>query len=466
MCFVGLGTAYAMARLLGLDPGFAAGLLSGALTESPALGTAIEAIQSLELPQEARDRLAANAAVGDAVCYLFGTVGVIVFCSVIAPRLLGLDLQAEAHKVERDMGIDRSKPGVFSAWRPFEMRAYRLAADGRAVGKTVAEAEAMVAGSRVFIERIRRGADLVEPTLDMRLQAGDIVVLSGRREVLVEVIGKSAADEVEDREALEVPTASYGVFVTSDRVVGKTLAQIASDAEAVRGVFVRSISRGGVAIPVASGTIIERGDVLNVSGPEPAVVRAAALVGQVVAPSDATDFVALGLGICAGVLVGAAIVIPLGSMKISIGTSIGTLIAGLLVGYLHSKRPLFGRIPEGALSLMSSLGLAGFVAMVGLGAGPHFVQGLRDAGLGLFFGGMVVTMMPLVAGLYIGRYVLKLNPLLLLGGLAGAQTMTAALAAVQERSGSSVAVLGYSGTVAIAHILLTAWGTVIVKLLS
>lgn len=466
MCLVGLGTAYAMARLLGLDPGFAAGLLSGALTESPALGTAIEAIQSLELPQEARDRLAANAAVGDAVCYLFGTVGVIVFCSVIAPRLLGLDLQAEAHKVEREMGIDRSKPGVFSAWRPFELRAYRLAADGRAVGKTVAEAEAMVAGSRVFIERIRRAGQLVEPQLDTRLQAGDIVVLSGRREVLVEIIGRSAADEIEDREALEVPTASYGVFVTSDRVIGKSLAQIASDAEAVRGVFVRSITRGGVDIPVASGTIVERGDVLNVTGPEPAVVRAADLVGQVVTPSDATDFVALGLGICAGVLLGAAFVIPVGGLKISIGTSIGTLMAGLLVGYLHSIRPLFGRIPEGALALMSSLGLASFVAMVGLGAGPHFVQGLREAGLGLFFGGMVVTMAPLVAGLYIGRYVLKLNPLLLLGGLAGAQTMTAALAAVQERSGSSVAVLGYSGTVAIGHILLTAWGTVIVKLLS
>jgi len=466
MSLVGLGTAYAVARFLGLDPGYSAGLLSGALTESPALGTAIEAIQTLPVPQEVRERLVANAAVGDAVCYLFGTMGVIVFCSMIAPRVLGLDLQAEAEKVERQMGIDRTKPGVFSAWRPFEMRAYRLVAGNRAVGKTVAEAEAMVVDARVFIERIRRGGQLIEPTPDLRLQVGDIVVLSGRREVLVEIIGKAAADEVEDREALEVPTASYGVFVTSDRIAGKSLEQIAREVATVRSVFLRSISRGGESIPVAPGTIIERGDVLNVTGPEPAVVRAAALVGQIVAPSDSTDFVTLGLGIFVGVLLGAAIVIPIGTLKISIGTSIGTLIAGLLVGYVHSIRPLFGRIPDGALSLMSSLGLAGFVAMIGLGAGPHFVQGLREAGVGLFFGGMVVTLMPLIAGLLIGRYVLKLNPLLLLGGIAGAQTMTAALAAVQERSGSSVAVLGYSGTVAIGHILLTTWGTVIVKLMS
>jgi putative transport protein len=126
---------------------------------------------------------------------------------------------------------------------------------------------------------------------------------------------------------------------------------------------------------------------------------------------------------------------------------------------------VFGRIPEGAVQLMISLGLAAFVAMIGLSAGPHFVEALREAGVGLFFGGMVVTTAPLVVGLYVGRYVLKLDPVLLLGGMAGALTMTAGMAAVQERSRSPVAVLGYSGTVAIGHILLTTWGTVIVHLM-
>jgi len=104
--------------------------------------------------------------------------------------------------------------------------------------------------------------------------------------------------------------------------------------------------------------------------------------------------------------------------------------------------------------------------MIGLGAGPHFIEALREAGVGLFFGGIVVTSVPLVVGLYFGRYVLKLDPLLLLGGIAGAQTMAAGYAAIQERTGSSVAVLGYSATVAIGHILLTTWGTVIVRLVT
>jgi putative transport protein len=94
------------------------------------------------------------------------------------------------------------------------------------------------------------------------------------------------------------------------------------------------------------------------------------------------------------------------------------------------------------------------------------MSALRQAGVGLFLGGVVVTLTPLLVGLYFGRYVLKLNPVLLLGGLAGAQTMTAGMAAVQERSDSPVAVLGYSGTIAIGHILLTTWGTVIVNLMT
>jgi putative transport protein len=464
MTLAGLGAAYAVARFLNLDVGFAAGLLSGALTESPAIGTASEAINALPLPEAERARLISHIAVADAVCYLFGTVGLIIFCSEIAPRLLGIDMKAEAVKLEAELGMDRSKPGVTSAWRPFEMRAYRIRPESPVVGKTVVEAETLAQGARVFIERIRRDDKLLESSPTLRLLAGDIAVVSGRREVLVELLGTAA--EVDDREALDVPIASYDVFVSEKSISGKTLEEISNSFDEVRGVFLRSITRGGQNIPIAPRTVIERADVLHLTGPEYAVVRVAALVGEVVLPSDTTDFVTLGLGIFTGALIGASVVIPLASMQIAMGTSIGTLIAGLLTGYLHSIRPLFGRIPDGAISFMSAIGLAGFVAMIGLSAGPHFVEGIREAGVGLFFGGMVVTLTPLIAGLYVGRYVLGLNPLLLLGGLAGALTMTAGLAAVQERSGSPVAVFGYSGTVAVGHILLTIWGTIIVRLIA
>ena len=121
-------------------------------------------------------------------------------------------------------------------------------------------------------------------------------------------------------------------------------------------------------------------------------------------------------------------------------------------------------------------------ALIGLSSVLLMLLTGRIAGISGIFGGLLnprsgeigwrvafiagLVLAPLLAGLYFGRYVLRLNPLLLLGGLAGALTMTAGLAAVQERSGSTVAVLGYSGTVAIGHILLTTWGTVIVWLIA
>jgi putative transport protein len=462
----GLGISFAVAKILHLDPGMAAGLLSGGLSQSATIGTASEAIRALPLPSAEQDRLVANVAVADALCYVFGALGVILFCSHLGPRLLGIDLKEEAAKVEDELGIDRAKAGVASAWRPFEMRAYRLERGGKVVGQTVEKAESMVPDARLFIERIRRGAGIIAPTPQTVLQEGDVVVASGRREVLVGTLGQSAASEVEDRELLDLPVASYDIFVTSKDVVGRPLGELVKTIGEVRGVFLREIVRAGVKVPVGPGTVLERGDVLRVMGPEPAVLRAEKVLGRTVFPSETTDFVALALAIVVGSLAGILLVLPVGSMRIAIGTSVGTLLAGLVVGYLHSVRPLFGRIPEGAVSLMTSLGLASFVAMVGIGAGPHFMGALREAGVSLFLGGVVVTLVPMFVGLYVGRYILKLNPVLLLGGLAGAQTMTAAMAAVQERSASPVAVLGYSGTVAIGHILLTTWGTVIVHLMA
>src|SRR4029079_15917760 len=176
--------------------------------------------------------------------------------------------------------------------------------------------------------------------------------LCGRREVLAAIIGKAGADEIEDHALLDMPSAFFDVFVTSRAIVGRTLEDIAGSAPPVRGVFLRGIRRGAQEIPVAPGTVIERGDVVRLTGSEGAVTAAANSIGEIVFPSDSTDFVTLALAIFTGALIGALIVIPVGSLRIALGTSVGTLIAGLVAGYLHSVRPLFGRIPDGAVALM------------------------------------------------------------------------------------------------------------------
>lgn len=461
---VGLGTAYLVARFLQLDVGFAGGLLSGGLTESPAIGTASEAIRSLALTDELKTKLISHIAVADALCYVFGAFGVIWMCGTLGPKLLGINLRAEAGKIEAEYGVVRSKAGVVPAWQPFEVRAYRLDTLARIAGQTVAAAERLEPETRLFVQRIRRGQELMEPTPETVLQPGDLVAVSGRREVLVRVLGERAV-EVDDHELLSIPVASYEVFVGRSALAGRPLEDLARD-DAVHGVFLRKIMRGTQEIPIGTRTIVECGDVLSLVGSEAAVERAAGRLGSIIRPSDVTDFVAVGLAIFLGALLGASLFLPIGGTRVFLGTSVGTLLAGILTGYLRTLRPIFGQVPDGAVAFMQSLGLAGFVAMIGLGAGPEFIPAFKEAGVGLLIGGVFVTLLPLIVGLYFGRYVLRMNPVLLLGGLAGAQTFAPGMAAVQEKSGSPIAVLGYTGAVAVAHVLLTTWGTVIVLLLS
>lgn len=461
---VGLLVAWAVASYLQLDPGFAAGMMSGALTQSPAMGTATDAISTLDIDAALKAKYIANVGIADALCYIFGALGVIVFCAEVAPRLMKIDMKKEALVLEAKFGMQRSNDGYRSAWQPHDTRAYRVQEGGKAMGLAVHQVERATPGVRLHIHRLRRGGQLIEAGPELRLEAGDVLAVTGRREVLVNLLGERA-DEVDDSELLSIPVVSYEVFLTSGKVSERTLEDLAG-IDALRGVFLRKIQRRGIDIPIGTKTVLERGDTVTLVGVEAAVLAAAAEVGEVVSPTDATDFVALGWAIFAGALIGSALSFKQGGMVLSIGSSVGTLVAGIVTGYVRSVRPIFGRVPDGAIKFMQAFGLAGFVAMAGIAAGPHFVAAVRESGLSLLLGGVIITLVPLAIGLWFGRRVLKLEPLLLLGALAGAQTFTAGLAAVQEKSQSPVAVIGYSASYPVAQIILTAWGTVIVLLMS
>lgn len=459
-----MATAVVAARILGLDAGFAAGLFSGGTTESPAIGTAAEAIRALPLPKEQRDQLISHIAVADALCYLFGALGVILMTTLIGPAILRIDVVEEARKLEEKYGMTHKRAGIASAWRPVEIRAYRVEAGAGLAGKTCTEAEAMLPEQRIFIQRLRRGDALLDTRPDLMLEAGDVVALEARREVLIEFLGPEIS-EVEDKELLDIAALSLDVYVAGREIVGRSVAELAQSPMA-RGVFLRRIMRGGLEVPIGPETHLERGDIITLIGTEKNVEAAAAHAGAAIRQTDATDYVTLGLAIFAGGLIGTIVGVDIAGVHIALSTSVGTLLAGLFIGWLRSRRPQFARIPDAAISMMTSLGLAAFVGMIGLHAGPVFVEAVRQVGFGLLLAGVFVTLVPQFIGLFIGRYVLRMNPLLLLGALSGAQTMTAALAALQEKSGSPIAVLGYTAAVPFGHILLTSGGTVIVWLMS
>ena len=460
LCVTSLLTTVVAARLLGYDSGTAAGLMAGAFTESTVIGTASDTIDRLDLPAAEKTRLKNNIPVAYAVSYLVGTGFIVWFLSVLAPRLLRVDLKAESRKLATQVSSEdrTSDQSVHLAYKEWSVRAYRLA--DVSAGRTVDDFERAARPERVFVERIRRGAALLDARPETVLQAVDVVAIAARRRVLLSG-HLPLREEVEDRALLDFPMATLDAVVTKRDVAEQSLGVLAE--RHGRGVVLVKLIRGGEEIPFDAETIINRGDLLRLTGVQRDVERAGSAVGYSERPSSESDVVFLGLGIVVGGLFG-LLTIEVGGIPLSLTASGGALIMGLVFGWLRSVYPTFGRIPEPALWIFDTVGLAVFIGVVGLTAGPTFVAGLRETGPSLLVVGFIVAVVPHVAALLFGYHVLKMNPVILCGACAGAGTVTAALRAIQDESQSKLPVLGYTVPYAIGNILLTAWGPVIVIL--
>ncbi|HEX5051862.1 MAG TPA: aspartate-alanine antiporter [Planctomycetota bacterium] len=482
-CALCLVTAWVVAKVAGYDLGAAAGLYAGSQTISASMGLATDAInRSGEAYAQAANQAAgaANQAAGGmsvksmldampvayAVTYLFGTVGSAIVIALIGPALMRIDLVAACKDYEEKQGGGQKEAGgAGSAWHKWELRAFRIKQSGKVVGKRAAEAEAMLPDTRVFVQRLRRDGKIVEAAADTVLQEGDVVALAGAREVLVKLVGEGAA-EVDDRDLLNVPIEGVDVLVTSKNVAGKTLVELAKS-DFARGVFLRKISRGAtaVSIPVLPETKIDRGDILTIVGRTQDTTAAAKAMGVVDRPTDATDVATWAGAVVIGAIIG-AIVLTVAGVPLTLSTAGGALIAGLVFGWLRSVRPSFGRIPTPTVWFMNSVGLNIFIAIVGISAGPKFVDGLRSLGISLFLWGVVATTAPLILGMFIGKYVFRFHDALLLGIVSGARTTTASLGLVCDIARSQVPALGYTVTYAVGNTLLTIWGMVLIMLLS
>lgn len=463
LCVTCLLTALTFAKLLNYDIGTAAGLLAGAFSESTVIGTAGEAIQRLDLPQAERTALVNNIPVAYAVTYLVGTAALVWFLPKIGPKLMRVDLREVAAAVQpQGDGPAGHAEGITSAARLFDVRAYRVE-NPALTNKTITELEALVHGNRAFILRVRSGLVMFDHASDRKIQAGDVIAIMARYE-LHAARGDVIGAEVSDPELLDIPLEALDVVVTNRSLDGSSLAQLAQGPFA-RGVFMSKLTRSGIAMPIVPATQVNRGDVMSLVGPMAEVERAAAELGYPDRRTSATDMVFVGLGIFLGGLFGLLSVVVWG-VPLTLTASGGALFMGLVFGWLRSAYPFFGRIPEPAIWIFDTVGLCMFIGIVGIGAGPSFVAGLRTTGLSLVVVGLVSALLPHVVGILFGRYVLRMNPLIVLGACAGAGTITAALRAVQDEAQSSIPALGYTVPYAIGNILLTAWGPVLVALMT
>ncbi|MFJ9084590.1 MULTISPECIES: aspartate-alanine antiporter [unclassified Streptomyces] len=465
VCVSGLLICWVFAAMLGYGPGLSAGLLGGALTQSAVIGVAQDAIGTLPgLSSGAAKNEENLVAIGYAVTYPLGTILCAILLATILPKLYKKDLAAESAQLAKELDAPESDPDLAEGYYEVVLRAYTIERPD-IVGRTIDDFENQQKelGHRIYITRVRRDGQILDHTQRTALREGDVVALSALRGSLVDYDARTHIGmETDDVELLGYETESLHVVASEKAQLGRTVAELRREPFMV-GVYIDKIYRSGAEFPYRLSTKIERGDTLILTGPKRLVDPAGAAIGKPVPTSFATDMIWVGIGIFLGGCIGIP-ALTVSGVPISLSTSGGALIMGLIFGYIRGKYPTYGNVPPGAQWFMDTLGLCMFVAIVGINAGPSFTSGLSEAGWGLLLFGAVATVVPLLIGFFFGHYVQKIRFPILMGVLAGGQTTTAAIGAINESSRSQVPTLGYTIPYAVGNVLLTIWGAVIVLL--
>ncbi|WP_288462387.1 aspartate-alanine antiporter [uncultured Pseudomonas sp.] len=465
MALSGLLTVIACARLFGLDKGIAAGIAAGSMTQSAIIGTASAAIAKLDLPLEQIQALQGNVAVGYAVTYIFGSFGAIILCVNVLPWFMRRSIRDDATQAEAELlaGAKVYGPGELPAIPSLVGRLYRI---DQAAGQTVAQLEVSDQGdpqAALTIERMKRGGALVGVTPTTVLEAGDVVLVVGRRAGVVAIAGRLGA-ELQSSPDMDVVVVQRDVSLDNPTFVGRRVAEIRQAAsQALRhGVYVVGVKRAGRPLALEPDTVIEAGDLVTLYGTPDDIQRVAQQVGSIIVPSDKTDFVFHGFGLAVGLLIG-LVVIRLGAIPLTLGSGGGALIAGLVFGWYRSRHLTRGNLPLPASTLLRDLGLAGFVAVVGLQSGRQAVETIATQGLSIFLIGVVVCVVPIVITILVGRYVLRYRNLALFAGaVAGARSANPAFGEVLDKAGNSIPTVPFAVTYALANVFLTLLGPLVV----
>jgi putative transport protein len=222
---VGFATVIVLSLVLDFNPGAAAGLAAGGLTQSSIIGVAQDSISQLDGDPATLQQWQDLVSVGHAVTYIFGTVGAAIYCANVAPHLLGIsDLPGAAKELEDRLGFHEDVPDVVPAYSPVVNRSYRLQEPPNGdttVGQLERDLTATTHGGRLFVTRMRHGDHIVDTRPDTPLAVGDTVVLTGNAADLLETRLRSALEEVDDRELLDFPIEELTVVVTEPGVIGQ-----------------------------------------------------------------------------------------------------------------------------------------------------------------------------------------------------------------------------------------------------
>nr|WP_212752226.1 MULTISPECIES: aspartate:alanine antiporter [unclassified Vibrio] len=450
---------YFASHYFNLDYGLAAGMMAGALTSTPVLVGAQDALNSglAAIPRNMDlSLILESVSVGYAMAYLIGLISMIMFAKLL-PKLQKQNLSDSAQQIAQERGIG----GQRKVYLPI-IRAYRVGpelinwVDGRNLREL-----GIYRQTGCYIERIRRNGILAHPDGDAILQEGDEIALVGFPDSHARLDPSFRnGKEVFDRNLLDLRITEEEIVVKSDSIAGKRLSDLNLSEY---GCFLNRVVRAQIEMPMDLDIVLAKGDVLQVSGEKSRVKGLAEKIGFISIHSQMADLMAFCSFFILGIVFG-LITMTFGQVSFSLGNAVGLLLSGITLGFLRANHPTFGYVPQGALNMVKDLGLMFFMVGIGLSAGGKMFDHLSDVGpqvIGLAF---IVSVLPVVFAYLVGAYLLKMNRALLFGAIIGARTCAPAMDIVNDYAKSTIPALGYAGTYAIANILMTLAGTILIIL--
>jgi len=448
--------ALGLGKLFGWDIGLTAGMLAGSMTSTPVLVGAGDTLRQTLTDEKSLTLAQDHLSLGYALTYLMGLVSLIIGARYL-PKLQHQDLPTSAQQIARERGLDPDSQR--KVYLPV-IRAYRVGPElvAWSDGKNLREL-GIYRQTGCYIERIRRNGILANPDGDALLQPGDEISLVGYPDAHSRLDPSFRnGKEVFDRDLLDMRIVNEEIVVKNNNAVNKRLSQLKLTDH---GCFLNRVIRSQIEMPIDDNIILNKGDVLHISGEARRVKSVADRIGFISIHSQMTDLLAFCAFFIVGLMIG-MITFQFSSFSFGIGNAAGLLFAGIMLGFLRANHPTFGYIPQGALTMVKEFGLMVFMAGVGLSAGSVITHGLGETGLLMLGAGLVVSLVPVIICFLFGAWVLKMNRALLFGAIMGARTCAPAMEIISDTARSNIPALGYAGTYAIANVLLTLAGTLIV----
>lgn len=405
------------------------GILCGAVTNTPGLGAANEALQQLHYQGP-------EIAMGYACAYPLGVMGIIL-SMILIRYICRVDVKQDSDEIQKE---EEANPHM----KPYTIS---LKVQNEALsGKTLSQVQNFLA--RDFVcTRIIQDGHMITPNANTVLRLGDrmfVVCAEDDSEAIMAFIGPKIEQDWDVTNQQDKPMVSRRILVTQPNINGKTLGEL--HFSSMYGVNVTRVNRSGMDLFAACQLRLQVGDRVMVVGPQDAIERVANLLGNQLRRLDHPNIVTIFVGILCGILFGSLpIAIPGMPTPVKLGLAGGPLIISILIGRFGHKVKLVTYTTMSANLMLREVGLVLFLASVGIKAGENFVQMVVEGDGVLYVGiGFLITFIPLIITGIVARWHHRVNYFTLMGLIAGSNTDPPALAYANQIAGNDAPAVGYS----------------------